>query len=70
MRKQKINGFFSESRSCSVAFPSFPGDEAQNYVLTCRALVSPGQPYRQRCPQGSKYDVEDGSGPSPKAWLL
>lgn len=29
------------SGSCSVAFPSLSGDEAQNHVLVCRAPVSP-----------------------------
>lgn len=67
MRKQKINWFFPTSRSCSVAFPSLSGDEAQNHVLMCRTLVSPAP---QKCPLDSKYSVADGSGPGHQAWLL
>lgn len=55
------------SRLCSVAFPSLSGDEAQNHVLTCGALVSPAP---QKCPWGSKYNVADRVGPAHQAWLL
>lgn len=64
MRKQKINWFFPTSRSCSVAFPSLSGDEAQNHVLMCVALVSPAPP---KVPIGSKYNVADGLGPGHQA---
>lgn len=67
MRKQKINWLFPTSRSCSVAFPSLSGYEAQNHVLMCRALVSPAP---QKCPWGSKYNVADRVEPAHQAWLL